>query len=918
MLVQVGPTFAPMQMNTAICFLAGSVALVVVSSGLPVIRSPLGRRTLWTTGGILTGTALLTLLQYGLGIDLGIDEMFVDAYIMTRTSHPGRMSPWTAIGFVGMGSVILIAARIPPPGSRRSVVMALATAFVGLLATTVLVLYVLELDPALGAASATRMAVHTASLFWVLSAGAGAVLSMGSRRARRAFQWVPVFLGLVVSLTVRQGMVDRENAMLNAVMHDWLTEIALQAERVLEQRFEALDRMAGRVAAGAYASDAIWQSDGKYYAAQVLEGNPIALVDADLHIIWATPDPIRALDRALGAESARILARAAETSGLTRISPPVVDEGAPHRSLVLTPIPGMSEARFVASLIEPIAAMRESPRDEGYALEVELAGLPILTHTRETVGDPEQITFQSGGEQITLRAALTPLRVTSSSSRLPVIILAAGLAFTALLGAVQYSANGRARSEARFRALLESAPDAGLIVNAEGTILQVNSRAEGLLAQDADDLIGRGVGTLGGDGSVLWRPPLEWGWEDPFEAEVMASGGESFRVEINASPIQTEDGLLVSMALRDVTEWHAMVERLRESDRLKSDFVSTVSHEMRTPLTIIREFSSLVQDGSAGAVNEDQRDFLDTVIRNCDRLTGLVGDLLELARLESGKYRMERRQTDLAELLDRCVRDFEPVATAESLSLALEIEHPLPDVLGDGDRITQVLVNLLGNAVKFTPVGGAITVLARANGDDVEVAVEDTGVGIAEEHLSMIFGAFVQVGRTDGPGQRGTGLGLNVARQIVELHGGRLGVTSRLGDGSRFAFTLPALQGDVLSGFLIPHLRRREVAPAPLTLILVRDREGTSADLMTDLEEASLAIQRIGRDETLLVQPDNVLAVALEADRVGSVAFLGRLQSGLPRQPHGLEYALVPIAAPTMDLPRLADVASGGTWHPLS
>lgn len=919
MLVQVGPTFAPMQMNTALCFLGGSIALVVVASGLPVIRSPGGRMTLLATGSLLVGTAGLTLVQYGTGLDFGIDELIVDAYILTRTSHPGRMSPWTAIGFIAMGSVILIGRATPRPGSLAAVTMALLTSFVGLLATTVLVLYVLEFDPALGAVSSTRMAVHTATLFWILAAGAGAVLSLGSARSRRAFQWVPVLVGLVISLTVRQGLVDRENAVMRDVMGEWLHEIAVQSEALLEQRFEALDRMAFRVAAGAYSSDDIWQSDGRFYAGQVLEDNPIGLVDAELRVIWATPDPIGALDRYLGTEEARLLRESTRAAGATRMSPPLVDEAAPLRSLVLTPIPGEGEFRFVASLLEPIVAMSQGPVDEGYALEVRLADHPILVYDAPTVGASIQDRFEIGGQPVVLSAALTEGRIASSSSRLPGIILVAGLLFTAMLGSVQYSANGRARSEARFRALLESAPDAGLIVDEEGRILQVNSRAETLLDRTAEDLAGQRVGTLGGEGSTLWLPPPNWDWNEAFEVEVIAAGGRSIPVEINASPIQTEDGLLVSLAMRDVSEWHAMVGRLRESDRLKSDFVSTVSHEMRTPLTIIREFTSLVHDGSAGEINDEQHDFLDTVIRNCDRLTGLVGDLLELARLESGKYRMERQQTDLRALLERCVADFEPVAAAEGIFLMLDVQSDLPDVLGDGDRITQVLVNLMGNAVKFTPSGGAITVTASVRGSEVEVAVEDTGIGIAEEHQAMIFGAFVQVDRADGPGQRGTGLGLNVARQIVELHGGRLDLTSRLGEGSRFYFTLPALEGDILSGFLAPHLRRRQVAPAPLTLLLLRTGGEGCSDRMEDLSEAALAIQRVGRDETLLVRPDDVLAVALEADRAGAVAFLGRLQAGLPRSEHPVEYFLIQASTTgSMDLPRLSDVAGADTWRTLS
>lgn len=915
-LIQVGPTFAPMQANTALAFFAGSVGLVVVASGARVIRSVGGRIVMGVTTTVVLGFGVATLIQYGFGVDLGIDELLVEGYVVTRTSHPGRMSPWTAVGFVAMGSVMLLGGRAPARSSLQYAMMALATVFVGLLASTVLVHYVFQLDPALGATRSTRMAVHTAALFLVLAAGSGSVLSLGSARARRAFAWIPVVLGAVITLTLWRGLADRDDALLRQATEAWVKEVSFQAAQVMEQRIEAVDRMAARVASGAYPTVETWMDDGDYYARQVLEGHPIAVLEPDLRVRWATDDPGAALTDALESPHAAVTAERAAEGRTARLSPLIrTSADATGLSLLVSPIVAEGLTGFVVGLVDPVAVMGLHQPEAAYDLAARFGADEVLPATVGLTEHPVASTEVTvGGRRVVLRAAK---RSDSGpgSSPIPGVILAAGLAFTAMLGAVQLSAHARARSEARFRALLESAPDAGLIVDEGGRIVQANTRAATLFDVPADELEGTPVQAIAPD-SVLGRPPAEWDWTERLDVNATARSGRVFPMEVSASPIQTDEGLLVSLALRDVSEWHEMVSRLRDADRLKSEFVSTVSHEMRTPLTIIREFSSIVVDGEAGPLNAEQTDHLETVIRNCDRLTGLIGDLLELARLESGKYRMDRRQTRLEPVLVACAEDFDPVATGAGLRLELRCEDGLPEVLCDADRVTQVLVNLLGNAVKFTPAGGTITVVAERVEGAVAVHVVDTGIGIAEEHQPMIFGAFVQVGREDGPGVRGTGLGLNVARQIVELHGGRLEVTSRLGEGSRFTFTLPALDGDLMREFLTPHLRRREAAPAPLTLVLLRDVEGVGDEGLEALYTTVLKVQRVGRDEALLDRRHRVLVVALEADRAGAGAFAGRLLRSLDRVLH-IEAAFLETDGTGVGLHSLDDVASL-SWLPLA
>ncbi len=898
-LIQIGPGFAPMQVNTALAFLAAAAALFVVSLGSGAMRSRLGGWTLAMTGSFIVTVAAATLLQYGLNLDLGIDQLLVEAYVSTRTSHPGRMSAWTAVGFLATGTVVLLAVSAPPPGSRRYAMMAVGIGFVGLLASAVLVVYLLELDPALGAVTSTRVAGHTATLFWLVAAGGGAVLSLGSPVARRAFHWLPVLLGIVVTLTVREGLIARDEVIRTAITQEWTDQVADHAMESLRHRVDRLHRIAVRASSGAYPTTEDWRLDAAYFSRDALDGLPVALVSRERDIVWSVPDSssaaplVGAFDQPVGWQAAR----AGATKRFPQITPPLLHRDGRYRSLLVAPVALASrDTAFLVAQLDLTAAMELDRMVEGYELGLDVGGVRVVEGPGAHDDTDGTAAFKFGGVTFAFRGAPTEARIASFASRLPGVVLATGLAFSVLLASIQFTAHAHARSEARFRALLESAPDAGIIVDEEGRIVDVNSRAETLFGEQPSDLTGRSIAEFAAD-SPLAKPVPAWRWNEPFDLSVPRRLGPDLPTEVIATPIQTRDGLLVSIALRDVTERKAMIARLRESDRLKSEFVSTVSHEMRTPLTVIREFSSLVVDEVAGPINDEQRHHLDTVVRNCDRLTGLIGDLLELARLESGKYRMDRRQTDLGPLLERCVDELQALASVKHHTLSLHIEGPLPQVLCDPDRVTQVVVNLVGNAHKFTPPGGSITVSAGAVDHTVEVSVTDSGVGIAPENHGKIFGAFVQIDREDGPGAQGTGLGLNVTRQIVEMHGGRMRLQSAVGLGSTFSFSLPLLDDELLTAFLAPHLRRKELSGTPVSLLMLREKEPSDSPFMEDLYTTIVGIQRLGRDEALFARTHGVLLVALEADGRGTTAFVHRLLTQIEHARDRLEYTVRSLAS---------------------
>ncbi|MBU1125876.1 MAG: cell wall metabolism sensor histidine kinase WalK [Candidatus Omnitrophica bacterium] len=338
----------------------------------------------------------------------------------------------------------------------------------------------------------------------------------------------------------------------------------------------------------------------------------------------------------------------------------------------------------------------------------------------------------------------------------------------------------------KTEAVIHSIAEGLVVVDRAGNVVMMNPAAEKLLGAQSKEKSGR---------------PLKEGLKDEQMVSLIGSGGEGKDIELvsqqdetkkilraSTSVIENLDGQTVGMVsvLSDVT-------KQRELDRMKETFLSNVSHELRTPLVAIDKSITLILSRSAGEITDNQEQFLVMAQRNLKRLSLLVNDLLDLSKLEAKKMELKRQEEPINLVVDEAVGGLESWAKTKRVHLEKNIAEGIPQVKIDHNRMIQVFTNLMGNALKFTPADGTITVEAKKSPQDhsLQVSVRDTGIGIDKEHLPKLFSKFYQAGEKVSTEVGGTGIGLTIAKEIVELHGGKIWVESQKGEGTVFNFTIP-------------------------------------------------------------------------------------------------------------------------------
>ncbi len=340
----------------------------------------------------------------------------------------------------------------------------------------------------------------------------------------------------------------------------------------------------------------------------------------------------------------------------------------------------------------------------------------------------------------------------------------------------------------KTEAIIRSIAEGLVVVDNEGKVIMINPAAEKLLGGTMQDKVGKPV-SEGIRQEQLISLSRDSADKDDKEIDLVSSQDETRKIlRASSAVIENENGETVGMVsvLSDIT-------KQKELDRLKANFVSSVSHELRTPLVAIDKSIELILSKSTGEISETQERFLSIAARNLKRLTTLVNDLLDLSKLEAGKMQLKCLPSSIANVINESVESFNTWAKTKSVDIEKKIQDGLPQVNIDPDRIIQVLNNLIGNAIKFTFENGKIIVEAvlYKEEQEVEVSVADNGIGISKDDLPRIFDKFFQVGERVSTDLNGTGIGLSIVKEIVELHGGTIWVESQKGVGAKFSFRLP-------------------------------------------------------------------------------------------------------------------------------
>ena len=352
-------------------------------------------------------------------------------------------------------------------------------------------------------------------------------------------------------------------------------------------------------------------------------------------------------------------------------------------------------------------------------------------------------------------------------------------AFNEMAESLESLVASAATEKNRLLAALNSSTDAVVAVDREGRVVFANTAARRLFQRGDAELVGNPFVWMLPDQQIVeaLRASREEGRR---ETRTVERPGKQY-YQASTTPIVDGGDWAALAAFHDITE-------VRRVEQVRRDFVANVSHELRTPLAALK---AVIETLESGALEEPEaaEEFLRRADGEIDRLVQMVEELLELSRIESGEMPLAVQPVDMAAVLEGAVVRLRPQAERRRLRLDLDIAEALPAVEGDAAHLERVVVNLLHNALKFTPDGGRIRVSAVASDDGLAVQVEDNGAGILPEDLPRIFERFYKADRARGGG--GTGLGLAVARHTIEAHGGRITVESRPEEGSRFTFVLP-------------------------------------------------------------------------------------------------------------------------------
>ncbi len=344
--------------------------------------------------------------------------------------------------------------------------------------------------------------------------------------------------------------------------------------------------------------------------------------------------------------------------------------------------------------------------------------------------------------------------------------------------------NEKKNTESVIRSIAEGL----VVVDAEGNVMMINPAAEKLLGVSKKDKIGKSVlDNLKPEQLIsLTKGSPD---DENREIEVISDADDTKKIlRASSAVIENKSGQTIGMVsvLSDVT-------KQKELDNLKSQFVANVSHELRTPLIAVKKSIALMLSKASGGISQTQEQLLQIAQGNLQKLHILIDDLLDISRLEAGKMPVKFENYSIVKVIEDSIEGLSAWAKTKTISVKIKIDQPIPDINIAPNRMIQVFNNLIGNAVKFTPEDGNIIIEVKLSlgGKEIEVSISDTGSGIPVKDLPTIFDKFYQVARSTPADTSGTGIGLAIVKEVIDLHNGKIWAESKEGEGAKFIFTLP-------------------------------------------------------------------------------------------------------------------------------
>lgn len=433
------------------------------------------------------------------------------------------------------------------------------------------------------------------------------------------------------------------------------------------------------------------------------------------------------------------------------------------------------------------------------------------------------------------------------------------------------------------RSVLVSIADGVVVNNLAGEVTLFNQAAARMLKVDSATVLGQPVRTLFGNfvssGRLTIIDALDRLYADPYSNDSATGVAETVFlvdeqvIQAHLSPVLTEVGEFrgIVTILRDIT-------REVESERAKSEFVSNVSHELRTPLTAIKGYSDLLLCNAVGALNDQQQRFLQIIQNNSNRLVTLIDDLLDFSRIESGRVGLDIRTIQMETIIHDVADMISLICKQKNLHLTIEIEPNVGYVLGDKNRLTQIIANLASNACRYTPEGGRIKISLKSFSGRMRIDVSDTGIGISPENQEKIFHRFYRAADSTVSSVAGTGLGLSIAKMLVEMHGGRIWVESELGKGSTFSVLLP-IQSKASSD----DAEQAELPERTRTILIVEDEHDISELIAVRLRNENFEVLTTDRGEEALMiarsQPIDLITLDIKLPDINGMEVLRELKS---------------------------------------